>query len=65
MENGNYPKCLNCEPGRLAPLSDYHQSGAAIHWKAWVCINPACGFNIKIRNGEITFNEPIGQQGSQ
>jgi hypothetical protein len=29
-----------------------------------VCSNPECLFNIKIRNGEIIINEPVGD-GSQ
>jgi hypothetical protein len=41
------------------PLSDYGGQGAAVHYKAWVCVNPPCGFNIKIRNGDIYLNEPI------
>jgi hypothetical protein len=43
----------------LVPLSDYGGQGAAVHYKAWVCTNPVCGFNIKIRNGDIYLNEPI------
>ena len=50
MEDTTMPKCMSCEIGRLVPLSDYGGQGAAVHYKAWVCINPACGFNIKIRN---------------
>ena len=53
------PKCLKCDKGHLVPLSDYGSQGAAVHYKAWVCINPECGFNIKIRNGDIYLNEPI------
>jgi len=41
------------------PLSDFGSQGAAIQYKAWVCTNPDCGYNIKIRNGEIYLNEPI------
>jgi hypothetical protein len=41
------------------PLSDFGSGGTAIHFKAWVCTNPACGFNLKIRGGEIYRNEPI------
>ena len=48
-----HPKCLKCEIGQLVPLSDYGGQGAAVHYKAWVCINPDCGFNLKIRNGDI------------
>ena len=53
------PKCLKCNRGELVPLSDFGSQGAAIHYKAWVCTSPDCGFNIKIRNGEVFFNEPI------
>ncbi len=53
------PKCLKCNIGYLVPLSDYGGQGAAVHFKAWVCVNPPCGFNIKIRNGDIYLNEPI------
>jgi hypothetical protein len=41
------------------PLSDFGSQGAAIHYKAWVCTNPDCGYNIKIRNGEVYLDEPI------
>lgn len=45
--------------GDLVPLSDFGSQGAAIHYKAWVCTNPSCGFILKIRNGGIYVNEPI------
>ncbi|MGH2364946.1 MAG: hypothetical protein ACRDHX_09885 [Chloroflexota bacterium] len=45
--------------GDLVPLSDFGNQGAAIEYKAWVCTNPSCTFNLKIRNGEIFVNEPI------
>jgi hypothetical protein len=51
--------CLKCKEGALVPLSDYGSQGAAVHYKAWVCTNPDCGFNLKIRNGDIYLNEPI------
>jgi len=51
MEESNFPKCLKCKAGDLVPLSDFGSQGAAIHYKAWVCTNPDCGFNLKIRNG--------------
>ena len=54
------PKCQKCKSGDLVPLSDFGAGGAAIHFKAWVCTNPSCGFNIKIRNGDVSMNEPIG-----
>jgi hypothetical protein len=43
----------------LVPLSDFGSQGAAIHYKAWACTNPDCGFNIKIRNGDLYVDEPI------
>ncbi len=54
-----FPKCLKCKTGDLVPLSDFGSQGAAIHYKAWVCTNPDCGFNLKIRNGDVYLNEPI------
>ena len=54
------PKCQKCKTGDLVPLSDFGAGGAPIHYKAWVCTNPICGFNIKIRNGDVVMNEPIG-----
>ncbi|RLC73152.1 MAG: hypothetical protein DRI26_01430 [Chloroflexi bacterium] len=55
----SFPKCQKCKVGDLVPLSDYGGQGAAVYYKAWVCTNPDCGFNIKIRNGDIYVNEPI------
>jgi len=59
LDNTSFPKCLKCGTGDLVPLSDFGSQGATINYKAWVCTNPDCGFNIKIRNGEIYLNEPI------
>jgi len=62
MEQLNFPKCQKCNSGDLVPLSDFGGQGAAIHYKAWVCTNPDCGFNLinlKIRNGDVYINEPI------
>ena len=53
------PKCQQCSQGDLVPLSDFGSQGATINFKAWVCTNPDCGFNIKIRNGDVYLNEPI------
>lgn len=53
------PKCQKCEIGDLVPLSDYGPNGAEVYFKAWVCTNPSCGFNLKIRNGEVYVNEAI------
>ena len=61
VEVTEYPTCQKCDNGILIPLSDYGRDGAAIHYKAWVCTFPECGFNIRIDNGEITFGRTIGQ----
>ena len=54
-----FPKCQKCDVGDLVPLSDFGSQGAAIYYKAWACTNPGCGFNIKIRNGDLYIDEPI------
>ncbi len=59
MERMSFPPCRQCNSGDLVPLSDFGSAGAAIHYKAWVCTNPECGFNLKIRNGDVYINEPI------
>ena len=45
------PACRKCGAGTLLPLSDYGRDGAPITYKAWVCSNPECGFNVRIDNG--------------
>ena len=59
MEQASFPKCQKCKSGDLVPLSDFGSQGANIHYKAWVCTNPDCGFNLKIRNGDVYVDEPI------
>ncbi|MCL2281406.1 MAG: hypothetical protein FWC25_01940 [Dehalococcoidia bacterium] len=59
MEQCCIHKCQKCHIGDLVPLSDFGSQGASIKYKAWVCTNPECGYNIKIRNGDIYINEPI------
>jgi hypothetical protein len=59
VEENSYPVCQKCKIGVLVPLSDFGSQGATINYKAWVCTNPECGFNLKIRNGDIYLNEPI------
>lgn len=54
-----FPPCRRCDDGDLVPLSDFGSQGAPIHYKAWVCTNPECGYNIKIRNGDLLLDEPI------
>ena len=53
------PSCRKCQQGLLLPLSDYGRDGAPITYKAWVCSNPECGFNIRIDNGEVSFGRPV------
>lgn len=59
MGNDTWPVCRRCDDGDLLPLSDFGGQGAPVHYKAWVCSKPGCGFNIKIRNGDVYLNEPI------
>src|SRR5215211_2924077 len=59
VDLSNFPKCQKCKSGDLVPLSDFGSQGAPIHYKAWVCTNPDCGFNLKIRNGDVYMNEPV------
>jgi hypothetical protein len=60
MTDAQWPECQKCDDGRMLPLSDYGRDGAPIRYKAWVCSNPDCGFNIRIDNGEISFGRTIG-----
>jgi hypothetical protein len=55
-----FPSCQKCDKGVLVPLSDYGREGAAIMYKAWVCTNPDCGFNLRIDNGEVSMGRTIG-----
>ena len=59
MDTRDWPVCLKCNIGKLIPLSDYGRDGAPITYKAWVCTNPNCLYNVKIRNGDIIINEPV------
>lgn len=54
-----FPRCRKCGAGELVPLSDFGSQGASIQYKAWVCTNPSCLYNIKIRNGDVIINEPV------
>ena len=56
-----YPQCQKCNQGVLLPLSDYGREEASIRYKAWVCTNPDCGFNLRIDNGEISIGRTVGQ----
>ena len=54
-----FPKCRKCDDGELVPSRISAARARPIHFKAWVCTNPDCGYNIKIRNGELFIDEPI------
>ena len=54
-----FPRCRKCGAGDLVPLSDFGSQGAPIQFKAWVCTNTNCLYNIKIRNGDVIVNEPV------
>jgi hypothetical protein len=54
-----FPACVKCNKGVLVPLSDYGRDGASLKYKAWVCTNPDCGFNIRIDNGELSFGRKL------
>jgi hypothetical protein len=54
------PTCRKCDSGTLLPLSDYGRDGAPITFKAWVCSNPECGFNVRIDNGELGYGRSVG-----
>ena len=56
-----YPTCQKCNKGILLPLSDYGREGSSIMYKAWVCINPDCGYNIRIDNGEVSLGKTLEQ----
>ncbi|MDZ7314974.1 MAG: hypothetical protein ONA69_01295 [candidate division KSB1 bacterium] len=57
----SFPQCLKCKQGVLVPLSDYGRDGSSIRFKAWVCTNPECGYNLRIDNGEISRGFEIKQ----
>lgn len=61
MESNALPECKKCGKGTMLPLSDYGRDGAPIKYKAWVCSNPECGFNIRIDNGEISYGRTVSQ----
>ena len=56
-----FPECQKCKTGILVPLSDYGREGSSIMYKAWVCTNPDCGFNLRIDNGDVSIGKPLEQ----
>ncbi len=59
MDEMVFPECQKCNSGVLVPLSDYGRDGATIMYKAWVCTNPDCGFNIRIDNGDVSYGQAV------
>ena len=57
----DFPQCQKCSTGVLIPLSDYGREGSSIMYKAWVCTDPNCGFNIRIDNGEVSLGKQLAQ----
>ena len=57
----DFPQCQKCSTGVLIPLSDYGREGSSIMYKAWVCTDPNCGFNIRIDNGEVSMGKQLAQ----
>ena len=55
------PNCMKCGEGRLVPLSDYGTDGASVTYKAWACINPVCGFQLRIDKGQVTYGKKLEQ----
>ena len=60
VQTTQLPDCRKCQEGSLLPLSDYGRDGAPITYKAWVCSNPDCGFNVRIDNGELGYGRAVG-----
>jgi hypothetical protein len=59
MEISSFPSCMKCSEGILVPLSDYGRDGASIHYKAWACTNPECGYHLRIDNGELSVGKEL------
>ena len=57
----DFPQCQKCSTGVLIPLSDYGREGSSLMYKAWVCTDPNCGFNIRIDNGEVSIGKQLAQ----
>ena len=54
------PQCRKCSSGMLVPLSDFGPRGASLEYKVWACINPACGFTIRIDKGVVNYGLKVG-----
>jgi len=56
-----FPQCCACSRGVLVPLSDFGPRGASLEYKVWVCINPKCGFTIRIDKGAVLYGLKVGE----
>lgn len=56
------PRCQKCSQGVLVPLSDFGPRGAALEYKVWVCIQPQCGFTIRIDKGVVVYGHKIYEE---
>ena len=57
----DFPQCKKCTLGVLVPLSDYGPQGASLEFKAWACVNPECGFTIRIDKGILQSGLRVGE----
>ena len=55
------PQCKECSDGVLVPLSDYGPRGSDLDFKVWACINPSCGFTIRIDKGVMLYGLRVGE----
>ncbi len=63
VDTSSLPLCHSCRSGaRLVPLSDYGQEGAAVIYKGWGCVNPNCGFSIRVDKGKIKYGQKLRQE---
>ncbi len=53
------PRCRKCSQGILVPLSDFGPRGASLEYKVWVCIQPKCGFTIRIDKGVVVYGYKV------
>ena len=55
------PQCQKCGRGLMVPLSDFGPRGASLEYKVWACINPPCGFTIRIDKGTVIYGVKVGE----
>ncbi len=61
MVGVDLPQCQKCNKGLLVPLSDFGPRGASFQYKVWSCINPVCGFTIRIDKGIVLYGMKVGE----